>query len=329
MKLILTKLSVLSLLVLPFFTGCSDNEDSPNGTGNGSTQGALVIDGENCHTQAADFTGTDIISASTDDVQEEIHSTTFVIDAFRDGENATSYYVIRLICDRINFDEIQVGDELPVTEAIIYLYRTGLYDDDNIYGYEGYAPTEGNITFEGLTDNKTLVHLSFNNVTVRVRGKSSGKEETHTINGQASFRRNQIMVSPDFPSANLTDNETPLTDVELNGTWYVRRNSKDENIITTLDIPSVGLYRLQIEMADINGLDLNSYIGTNLADLSITNFNFNYQSGEISIIEFDKPEFLFQYPDITFRFNDFTIRHNGQNHTINGTAKVVYDYASR
>lgn len=323
MRKIKLKNCFLLLFAIFSLTACSDSDDGTNETG--SIRGELTIDEETCYTEAENFSSDLPIDYN---VKEKIQTTGFIIDAFRKGENLSNYYHFNITCDRINFDEIQSGDKLPITSGIVYFYQIGIYSDDIAHGYEGYPPLDGNVTFKGISDNNTLVHLAFNNVTFKTKGLGTGKEETHTINGTASFRRNEIMIAPDFPYADLTINGTKVSNVEVMGEWTVQERSKQDYILSIFNIPGVG-YRNFIEMTLEEGDDLNSHLGKNLATLDFVNFNFKYTSGSISIIEVYKPKLYIEYPDITFKFEDFTISVSGRTYTINGTAKVVYEYTHR
>ena len=137
---------------------------------------------------------------------------------------------INFECERINFEEIQPGEEIEVIEGAVYPADLISLDEWTL-GYKG-TMLEGSVTFEGLYDDETLVRLSFHDVKVRVRSEESGREYTHTLSGSASFRRNDIGAKPDYPYADLSVNGASK-EVEMDGLWIVDFDRSDPDFIQT------------------------------------------------------------------------------------------------
>ena len=209
--------------------------------------------------------------------------------------------------------------------------------DEWTLGYKG-TMLEGSVTFEGLYDDETLVRLSFHDVKVRVRSEESGREYTHTLSGSASFRRNDIGAKPDYPYADLSVNGASK-EVEMDGLWIVDFDRSDPDFIQTEFEFKDGGYerRFYIQIDKYVNKDPQELVGVNLGDCSyavVTDVRTNSEvsmkdcckGGSVSIIEIEKPPYMYMYPDITFEFDNLAVQIAGQVYYINGTAKAVYTF---
>lgn len=317
------------LFALAFFS-CSD--DDGHNLSSDSTRGELVIDGVTCISEAYSFSGMD--KPAIDNVREEINTITFMTEAWPTDDSG-HFYDIEFECERINFDEIHVGDEVNVISAVVDY--TNADDDDAVYGYYGYPPIKGTVSFEGLSSDETLVRLSFNDVELRIKDKDTGDEYTHTISGSASFRRNDIGMKPDYPYANLTINSAQQ-DVEIEGTWYTDLGFTTADFIqcafTFSDNGSKRTFYIQfLKSANedpqyLVGLNLGTYQSARITDennvgLSLSN---SYKGGSVEISEIDTNSS--KYPDITFKFDELLVQIGSHIYTIDGESKVVCTYYS-
>ena len=312
-------------------TSCSDDEGGSGG-GKGDTYGNLIIDDEAYFQEANNFSGFD--SPAIDDVHEEINTITFKTVAME--KEGSHMFNINFECERINFEKIQPGEEIEVIEGAVYPADLISLDEWTL-GYKG-TMLEGSVTFEGLYDDETLVRLSFHDVKVRVRSEESGREYTHTLSGSASFRRNDIGAKPDYPYADLSVNGASK-EVEMDGLWIVDFDRSDPDFIQTEFEFKDGGYerRFYIQIDKYVNKDPQELVGVNLGDCSyavVTDVRTNSEvsmkdcckGGSISIIEIEKPPYMYMYPDITFEFDNLAVQIAGQVYYINGTAKAVYTF---
>lgn len=336
------KKGILFLLVVIFaaytFVSCSSDDDEiDDGTAN-NEYGELVINGKTYICKASNFTGNDILSSSVDDVNEKIRTVEFMKTVHRKGEEsfAIGNYNVHFEFPRINFDEAKKGDKLTIKSGLLFPFDKAIVN--NLKG----SHKSGNVTFEGLSLDQTLVRLSFNNVEIEVYDKESSSTSNYSINGSVAYRRNDISTKPDYPYIDINVN-SQKTEAEVSGRWAIAQKPYEDKLITsafTFNEADKSL-TFYIQMGNKYGGDfsdqLNGMVGINLGNSEYANVldyysdnmasNSNcYVSGKVIITEIEKTPYLFMYPDMIFDFQNFTINLGDKDYTINGKSKVVYDY---